>query len=636
MRYKIFFVIVIYFTYCSNAYTINIAELSISQDITSLPSVYILKANDKDSIQYILDYLDTSEQFKDYEQLSVEQNWLFFQVNNSAPILQYLYINTRYADKIDVYVVDSFGKYTYYFGGALVPIDQAQNNYNNNLLELPIQANSNMKVYLHFYKYIPYKYPKQIEVFNAKYFRKFLNNGYYYSKLTDSFFIFFAGASLFAFFFVLFLYYYMRQTIFLLYSLYLLSVFIFNLPGIKSTPIIADIFPFQSNLYYALHEPSMFFFCGVYGLFLLKILEINKEKNYYIYNIIYYSSIFILCFTVFLSIWIYVFKYPFRDIVYNWSRLIVNIISLLIPFLILRIESPYKNIVLVGTSIFVITGLISFVFDDVLHLKFRVFNYYLNYLVVLKLGILAESLFFAMALGKRTYLIEQERLINYKKYINEMELKNTLSIKINEIKMEALKAQFQPHFMFNSLNSINYLILNNEPSKASEYIGKFSKLFRNTLESSKEDTTSLANELSIAKLYIELEQERLNNSFKFEILIDEFINTEKIQIPSLLFQPILENAIWHGIQLSDNIDKKIQIKIFQENADIIILIYDNGIGKLNKGDSKTLKKSFGLNVTKEKIAIFNTTHKEIMRFAINYNPIHHHNIGTEIRIEIKA
>jgi sensor histidine kinase YesM len=165
-----------------------------------------------------------------------------------------------------------------------------------------------------------------------------------------------------------------------------------------------------------------------------------------------------------------------------------------------------------------------------------------------------------------------------------------------------------PHFLFNSLNSIKHYIIHNEQKSAVLYLNKFSKLIRRILEASSIKVNSLKEELETVKLYMNIENIRFDNQIDFQVDIDPDINQQTVRIPSLILQPFLENAIWHGLATKEG-EKKIRLEVKQtENAFIIITIRDNGIGreasdKLQK-DKMLKRKSMGIPITRERLASF--------------------------------
>lgn len=180
--------------------------------------------------------------------------------------------------------------------------------------------------------------------------------------------------------------------------------------------------------------------------------------------------------------------------------------------------------------------------------------------------------------------------------------------KILTLEQDMLRSQMNPHFIFNSLNSIKLYIINNEKENAVYYLNKFAKLIRKILVASSEKEIPLSDELDTMKLYMNIENIRFSNAIEFKILVCEKVNTHNIKVPSLIIQPFLENAIWHGLSSKEE-DKKIELKVEKnKKKHITISITDNGIGRkasreINK--QKTLKrKSIGISLTKERLENF--------------------------------
>ena len=189
--------------------------------------------------------------------------------------------------------------------------------------------------------------------------------------------------------------------------------------------------------------------------------------------------------------------------------------------------------------------------------------------------------------------------------------KNALRQQISKIEMSALRAQMNPHFIFNCLNSINRFILVNDTDAASEYLTKFSRLIRMILDSSREDMITLQKELDSLRLYIGMEAMRFQHSFEWKIDIDPSVQTGNVLIPPLLLQPYVENAIWHGLMQAppDWGIKKIHIKISSENdgQNTIIAISDNGIGRekaaLLRSKDVDGRKSYGVVLAQERLKL---------------------------------
>ncbi|MFT5736870.1 MAG: tetratricopeptide (TPR) repeat protein [Maribacter sp.] len=193
--------------------------------------------------------------------------------------------------------------------------------------------------------------------------------------------------------------------------------------------------------------------------------------------------------------------------------------------------------------------------------------------------------------------------------------------KILTLEQTMLRSQMNPHFLFNSLNSIKLYIINNEKKNAVHYLNKFSKLVRKILEASSQREIPLAEELETVELYMNIENIRFSNEINFKINISEDIDVHTVKTPSLILQPFLENALWHGLSSKEG-EKNITLDVTSgEDGFINIAITDDGVGR-DKAEQikegKVLKrKSIGIDITKERLANFskdyqNSFHVEII------------------------
>ncbi len=176
------------------------------------------------------------------------------------------------------------------------------------------------------------------------------------------------------------------------------------------------------------------------------------------------------------------------------------------------------------------------------------------------------------------------------------------------LEQDMLRSQMNPHFIFNSLNSIKLYIINNEKENAVYYLNKFSKLIRKILVASSEKESTLEDELDTMQLYMNIENIRFSNEIDFKITVADEINPSVIKVPSLILQPFLENALWHGLS-SKKDDKTITLDVYRTSEDLInIAITDNGIGrkqaqKINN-DKLLKRKSVGIAITKARLSNF--------------------------------
>jgi len=200
-------------------------------------------------------------------------------------------------------------------------------------------------------------------------------------------------------------------------------------------------------------------------------------------------------------------------------------------------------------------------------------------------------------------------------YKSQAELQQSLS----EMQIMSLQSKMNPHFIFNSLNSIQNYILKNEKQKANEYLLEFSKLIRTTLKNSNSPSISLAKELETLNLYVNLEKKRILKDFKYSEIIDPLIDIQNCIIPSLLIQPYIENSIWHG-KVYSHPKGEISLKILLKKETLFFTITDNGIGIKNAESSKINKskhESVGSAVTKKRIELLAELNNEMSKVTIS-------------------
>jgi len=174
--------------------------------------------------------------------------------------------------------------------------------------------------------------------------------------------------------------------------------------------------------------------------------------------------------------------------------------------------------------------------------------------------------------------------------------------------MRALRAQMNPHFIFNCLSSINRIILRNETQAASDYLTRFSRLIRMVLINSQRSMIPLEDELQMLRLYLDMERMRFKNSFDYRITFANTIDEGAALVPPLLLQPFCENAIWHGMMQKEG-QGHLQIELSMEENILSCMICDDGIGREKAAELKTKsaqkEKSMGLTITAQRLALLN-------------------------------
>ncbi len=186
---------------------------------------------------------------------------------------------------------------------------------------------------------------------------------------------------------------------------------------------------------------------------------------------------------------------------------------------------------------------------------------------------------------------------------------SVLKTKILETEMKVLRTQMNPHFIFNSLNSIGDYILRNDIHSAEIYLKKFAAVMRLILENSENSSVALADDIKALKLYMDIERLRLNNKFNYEIIMDTSVDQENIMVPPLLLQPFVENSIWHGFQGKVG-EGKINISLIVKDDMLVCTIEDNGIGRgralqNSNGKDGVTTKSLGMKITDERVLMIN-------------------------------
>lgn len=183
--------------------------------------------------------------------------------------------------------------------------------------------------------------------------------------------------------------------------------------------------------------------------------------------------------------------------------------------------------------------------------------------------------------------------------------RNQMALQVSNLKLTALQSQMNPHFIFNSLNSIQNYILQQKPIEAARYLSKFSKLMRRILDQSFSNLSPLADIVDTLNMYLELEAFRFSNEFSYQIKFEKEAQRTEIQLPPLLLQPYVENAIIHGLMPKEG-QKNLLIHLYCQNNTLHCSIEDNGVGRGNKLDKNTSHISRGQKLTTDMLATMKT------------------------------
>jgi LytS/YehU family sensor histidine kinase len=229
------------------------------------------------------------------------------------------------------------------------------------------------------------------------------------------------------------------------------------------------------------------------------------------------------------------------------------------------------------------------------------------------------------------------------KYVQKAKKEESLKFnserELLEMEAKALRAQMNPHFIFNCLNSIKSLIQQNENEKSVTYLTTFSKLIRNLLNNADKKEISLFDEIETCKLYLQLEAMRFDTKFSYAVNVDDTIDLKSIQVPALIIQPFIENAIWHGI-VPRTTGGKLLLTVLRKDGVIEIIIDDDGIGReasqQNNSASGLVHQSKGVNLTQTRLELNNLLQqKQAELVVIDKRDENAVAAGTTIIIKIK-
>ncbi len=402
----------------------------------------------------------------------------------------------------------------------------------------------------------------------------------------------FVGAFSVIFFFTFVTYFMSKKLDFLFYSLYTFCLLIYL--GRSSYNIIIFIaydYPILGNWMHTVLQILINFF---YIVFIKKYLE---TAIYYpkLDKAIMWIGGFLLLLILINTYFSIKFLLDPQQVLMNIHRIVMSLFAVggIIYLLVYGKRGLYYFIV-VGSLIFTAGALLMLFTGD---------RHYMM------LGSVLEVLLFGMGLNFKMRKMSQDRI--------------QLRQAAHDHQISALRAQMNPHFIFNSLSSIQHLITSGNKESAIKYLNKFSLLMRNLLESSIESKVILSEEISLLKKYLSLETLRFNNSFKYSISVAENLDAEAIEVPALLVQPFVENAILHGLLNKKGNDKLLEVRFKKQGEFIICEIEDNGIGRKasaeKKSPLKASKKSRGIEVTEKRLELLNNSRENSIEIIDKLN-----------------
>lgn len=216
-----------------------------------------------------------------------------------------------------------------------------------------------------------------------------------------------------------------------------------------------------------------------------------------------------------------------------------------------------------------------------------------------------------------------EQLIDQQKKNEERRVKlleSKFENKIHSLALQSLESQMNPHFLFNGMNAVRWLVIQNKNEKAKKYLDTFANLLRLSLTNNRKEVIALSEELTTTSLYLEIENLRFDNEFAFSVKVAPGINPDDIMVPPKILQPLAENAVKHGLLPSRRVDKKLEINVTEKEDGVCVEMIDNGMGfkksANNQGESKPDGTHLGLTLIQERLSIYNQKSKSLIVFNI--------------------
>lgn len=420
----------------------------------------------------------------------------------------------------------------------------------------------------------------------------------------------FAGICILAWFWSLSFFVMIKKPEFFYYSLYIITLFFYSC-GYK-LGIYQFLFKDNYTLLFWCSQSVVYFANLAYVFYIMGYLE--TKSNYPVFHKILKIVISFNLLTI-IALFIFGISQNFKGFIFINTYLFNFYYLTTIPLLLYLIYIA-KNYL----AYFVAFATLSLCVSALAHILF----------VQPEDGLFLDSLYFII-IGCATEIIIFAFGLNYKArtdILEKFKLKNEASINKNQ----ALRAQINPHFIFNSLSAIQHLITTDNKISTLKYLSKFSRLIRNVLENSIKTNVVISDEIKLLTDYLELESLRFDGVFNYKITVDKKIDTDLIEIPFMILQPFVENAIIHGLLPKLTGPKNIDITITKQNDFLVCKVDDNGIGREASNHKKPVQ-SRGLEVTKQRLDNLDTkinTLEIIDKKDTNQNPL-----GTTVIIKIQ-
>jgi len=562
--------------------------------------------------------------------------WRKFRIKNGTDSTQTVAVNSRRFLINTAYIHSADRIVDTIVYGPRVPQDEWDVEHSTSSFALDVPPDTTYTILIHSRRPHTLTMSLQLLLVNPDWLQRRAYNSLYDNKELLYIQIGFISILFFLICFTVFQYFQHKDISYLHYSGYLLAMFIYFLNRHEASVFINIFFSYHPRFinYYSGSEPSLIaqFVFIFYLLFTNSFLDLKHTFPKLRIVIIRLVQGIIIIYIVQLLMYIIDVKPSFAYLFNEVFRGILNVIFL--AFLVIiysKIKTKPVVYFLIGSSALIIGSIIS------------------NYWNVLKLppmrdaiiwtqaGTLIECLFFSAGLGYKTKLVLDEKNRTQKELIlkleenkklqeqlnenlrNEVDIKNKERLMVdyeNQILMlesELLSSQMNPHFIFNSLNSIKYYALTKPPVETAKFVTSFAKLMRIILNNSRRKTISIKEEIEFLDTYLAVELKRFDKKFSYEIFVDNIIDQDMTVIPPMILQPHIENALWHGLLHKEEAGK-ISISVTQNHEAVTFVIEDNGVGRLASRNLKNQRKkhkpaSHGTAITSNRLQLMNDIYK---------------------------
>ncbi|WP_458626782.1 histidine kinase [Winogradskyella sp. PC D3.3] len=669
-------VIVFYLSLSTMQLSGQIMADSISKKINLVgnPYVEVLRTNLETSFEEIKKHTTWAPYDAPYKVSSKTAVWLKFSIVNTSKdtVRTYLYSKGHYVSVFQQ-VNSRFKKIR---NGSYVPLPDRANKREQHFSELIFYPFQKSLIYVRLTANTTMPLISSPAIYSERAYWMFSKDTFRSQANSIGYIYFYIISLTTIFVFSLIFWLRLRKKLYLYYLGYLFFQIIYGFLSLRLTLApVGNFFEYFPKLAYELSEPVQFVFIGFYVWFILKLLDVKK------YDRLLAKILFNLgCFCFIYALFNFVISHFFIGIKFTASLfLIIRFIILPINFvlifwIILKVKHPLLIYFIVGQTFFFMGAIVStyLAYNNMNLIPGHLFNFTQSLNIVFQIGLLAEVYCFSLALGKNVFLLQKEKEKANAELIGQLQenqhlqetmnreldekvqkkteeliqlyseiererdqkIKDDFNKKIKETEMIALRSQMNPHFIFNSMNAIKNLIMTSRNEAAITYLDDFASLLRGILQNSNRDKITVEEELGILELYLSLEKSRMGRDFNYTIHVTSKEELSQYQIPPLLLQPIVENAIWHGLHPSLKAEKNLTI-VFDTSADLKIVIEDNGIGRKESSKKRKLHNSMGTTIVQDRLTLYNHLNDHSIDIKISDLESGESVLGTRITLTYK-